>query len=144
MIVCDQLRIKQVLINLIKNSVDFVPNQNGKISVIVEHPTEASIPFEFQSSHTNDSKSDNIMIAVTDNGKGIPSEKVHNLFRKFYQVDPKATRRHGGTGLGLTICKEIVEAHGGKIWYDAATSAYNGACFRFVLPRHPHSASGIR
>jgi signal transduction histidine kinase len=57
------------------------------------------------------------------------------LFKKFYQADPTATRKHGGTGLGLTICKEIVEMHGGKIWYEISYG--NGACFKFLLPRLP-------
>jgi signal transduction histidine kinase len=74
-----------------------------------------------------------ILISVADNGPGIPEEKVSGLFKKFYQVTPTAPRKHGGTGLGLTICKEIVEMHGGKIWYDS--SYKNGACFRFTIPR---------
>ena len=54
------------------------------------------------------------------------------MFQTFYQIDTSATRKHGGTGLGLVICKGIVEAHGGKIWIDK--EFHKGACFIFTLP----------
>jgi len=87
----DQQRLRQVLDNLIRNSVDFVPSKDGKISV------ELKI------------KEENIEFFVIDNGSGIPKEKQSNIFKKFYQIDTSATRKHGGTGLGLVICKGIVE-----------------------------------
>jgi signal transduction histidine kinase len=72
------------------------------------------------------------LFSVEDNGQGIPADKVENIFKKFYQIDTSVTRKHGGTGLGLVICKGIVEAHGGRIWVD--TSYKNGACLKFTLP----------
>src|SRR5262249_40173855 len=145
LVVCDKLRIKQVLVNLIKNAVDFVPSHDGKISITLEDKKIDSIPPEMR--NVMSSSSGNILlVSVSDNGIGIPAEKVPNLFRKFYQVDPKATRRYGGTGLGLTICKGIVEGHGGRIWYDLTatkTVAGTGACFRFYLPHEPPNAHEI-
>jgi len=113
---CDPDRIEQVLSNLIKNSIDFVPDKaGGKIIVRVEKD------------NTN-----NLTLTVEDNGIGIKPEKAEKLFQKFYQIDTGATRRHGGTGLGLVICRGIVEAHGGKIWVDTAYE--NGTAIKFTLP----------
>jgi signal transduction histidine kinase len=123
-VTCDPLRIRQVLVNLVRNSVDFVPAATGMITITLED--KASLQMN---------RPDDILVSVTDNGPGIPSDKQDGLFRKFYQASPTITRRHGGTGLGLTICKEIVERHGGRIWYDSMHN--EGACFRFVLPREP-------
>jgi two-component system, OmpR family, sensor histidine kinase VicK len=115
-VLCDPDRIEQVLSNLIKNSIDFVPDKaGGKITVRVEKD------------NTN-----NVTLTVEDNGIGIKPEKAGKLFQKFYQIDTGATRRHGGTGLGLVICRGIVEAHGGKIWVDTAHK--NGTAIKFTLP----------
>ena len=73
-----------------------------------------------------------MIFTVKDNGRGIPKDKVGNLFKKFYQIDTSATRKHSGTGLGLVICKGIVEAHGGKIWVDK--NHKNGFSIKFTLP----------
>jgi PAS domain S-box-containing protein len=97
----DENRIQQVLENLIKNSVDFVPEKGGKILV------------EIKNSH------DFVTFSVKDNGIGIPKDKEKHLFKKFYQVDTSHTRKHGGTGLGLVICKGFVEGLGGEIWCES-------------------------
>jgi signal transduction histidine kinase len=62
----------------------------------------------------------------------MPHDKIDKLFSKFYQIDTTLKRKHGGTGLGLAVCKGIVEAHGGKIWVDR--NYKNGASIRFTLP----------
>jgi signal transduction histidine kinase len=115
-IYCDLKRIEQVFTNLIKNSLDFVPNTDGKITIKAE-------------TIGNDSK---VQFSVEDNGIGIPPAEANNLFQKFYQIDTSSTRKHGGTGLGLVICKGIVEAHGGNIWVDK--TVLTGASFKFELP----------
>jgi signal transduction histidine kinase len=110
----DKQRLRQVLDNLIRNSVDFVPSKEGKISV------EAKI------------KENNLIFSVTDNGPGIPKEKQSNIFKKFYQIDTSATRKHGGTGLGLVICKGITEGLKGKIWLESEIG--KGTSFFIYLP----------
>jgi len=126
---CDLVRIKQVLVNLIRNSVDFLPSSGGKILITLEEEKTDQTQLK--------NKSAGVVISVADNGTGIAPDKVSGLFKKFYQADPHSARKHGGTGLGLTICKEIVEMHGGRIWYDS--SYRNGACFKFYIPRNPPS-----
>lgn len=124
---CDPQRINQVLGNLIKNSIDFVPADNGKINVRVEYYND---PNETNQKTTNNNTK--IVITVEDNGPGIPHDKIDSMFKKFYQIDTSLTRKHGGTGLGLVICKGIVESHGGNIWIDRDFKG--GASFKFTLP----------
>lgn len=113
---CDKSRIDQVLVNLINNSIDFCPKMDGKISI------DLSL------------EDDNVKIIVADNGSGIPSDKLEKIFAKFYQVDSSTTREHGGTGIGLSICKGIIDAHGGKIWAESKVG--QGATFHILLPRN--------
>lgn len=98
---CDNSRIEQVISNLINNSLDFCLPPDGKIDIMLK------------------TEGDNIKIVVKDNGIGIPRDELDNVFVKFYQRDTSMTREHGGTGVGLSVCKGIVEAHGGKIWVES-------------------------
>ncbi len=75
-----------------------------------------------------------MMFTVQDNGPGIPKDKIGNLFKKFYQIDTSATRKHIGTGLGLVICKGIVEAHSGRIWIDS--NHKDGFKIMFSIPQY--------
>jgi signal transduction histidine kinase len=72
---------------------------------------------------------------VEDTGPGIPPEHEPFVFERFYRVDPSRSRSDGGTGIGLTIAKSVVEGHGGRIWVDRANEG--GAAFRFTLPLAP-------
>ncbi|MEK0376984.1 MAG: sensor histidine kinase, partial [Nitrosopumilus sp.] len=94
----DKIRLEQVLTNIFINSIDFVPNDNGKIFVSAKLQT------------------DHILFTITDNGAGIPPEEIDNIFDSFSQIDTALTRKHGGAGLGLAICKALVTKLGGKIW----------------------------
>ena len=114
MLKTDKQRLRQVLDNLIRNSVDFVPSRDGKIIV------EAKL------------KESNIIFSVQDNGPGIPKEKQSSIFKKFYQIDTSHTRKHGGTGLGLVICKGITEGLKGKIWLESEFG--KGTSFFICLP----------
>jgi len=119
----DDERIKQVLTNLIKNSLKACSAKIGKVEVSVEeNPTEA-------------------IVSVRDNGRGIPSDAIDNIFKKFYQVDTSLTREKGGSGLGLSICKGIVEAHGGRIWVE--TKPNKGSTFSFSIPKTASPQSSI-
>jgi len=110
----DADRVRQVFGNLISNSIKFVPSEKGKIIV------GATIKDDFVQFH------------VKDNGIGISKDKQSHLFQKFYQIDTTHTRKIQGTGLGLVICKGIIEKIGGKIWVES--DGKNGSTFFFTLP----------
>jgi PAS domain S-box-containing protein len=112
----DEFRLRQVLINLCSNAFKFTEKGEIVISVqVVGHDPDACLRFE-----------------ITDTGIGIPPEKRGNLFEAFQQVDSSTTRRYGGTGLGLTICKKIVGLLGGDIWIDPEYR--QGTRFCFTIP----------
>jgi K+-sensing histidine kinase KdpD len=97
----DQAKLRQVLQNLVSNAVKYSP-KGGKVTITV-----------------TDHSADLIMVSVADQGIGIPPEKVGKLFQKFSRVDAGEAKEIKGAGLGLWICREIVEAHGGKIWIES-------------------------
>ena len=99
-----------------------MPSKNGKIEVVVKQENGKMI------SH------------VKDNGIGIPKDKQQNIFKKFYQVDTSHTRKHGGTGLGLVICRGIVNALGGEIWYESEPG--KGTTFYFSIPIYKEKNNG--
>ncbi len=110
----DRNRIEQVLNNMIFNAIDFV-EENGRIEIAAKDYDK------------------HILFYVKDNGIGIPKDKQANLFKRFYQIDTSAKRKHGGSGLGLSICKGIVEALGGKIWVESEEG--KGSIFYFTIPK---------
>lgn len=116
----DDERISQVLTNLIKNGLKAVQPKTGKVEVLLE-----------------DSQN-NIKISVRDNGRGIPADAINKIFRKFYQVDTSTTREKGGSGLGLSICKGIIETHGSHIGVESELG--RGSTFSFTLPKSQKSA----
>ena len=110
---CEPSRIEQVLSNLITNSLDFVPQKSrGKIVIRVEKIIDENK----NNNQIRDTPNyhGEFLFTVEDNGIGIPIDKADNLFKKFYQLDTSPTRKHVGTGLGLVICKGIIESHGGR------------------------------
>ena len=96
----DADRIVQVLTNLLSNSVKFSP-AGGQVCV---------------SASTQDSQ---VRFSVADRGRGIPTAKLESIFERFQQVDASDARVKGGAGLGLTICKSIVQQHGGRVWAES-------------------------
>lgn len=109
----DPDRVVQVLVNLLANAVKFSP-RDGVVQVLAERRGEEAI---FQ---------------VRDHGRGIPPEMLDVVFDRFRQVDSSDAREKGGTGLGLPICRNIVQQHGGRIW--AASAVGSGSTFFFTLP----------
>ncbi len=109
----DAHRIAQVLTNLLSNAIKFSP-AGGRIEV-------AARPY-----------GRDLRVEVRDHGEGIAAKDVPKLFRKFQQIDSGATRKVGGTGLGLVICKGIVEQHGGQVGVE--TEPGKGSTFWFTLP----------
>jgi signal transduction histidine kinase len=106
--------IVQALTNLISNAIKF-SSVNGKVWLTAENRPNAEVLF-----------------SVSDEGQGIPSDKLESIFERFQQVDSSDSRRKGGTGLGLTICRKIVEQHEGKIWAESTLG--QGSTFSFTLP----------
>jgi signal transduction histidine kinase len=117
----DEKRLKQVLINLMGNAVKFT--QSGKRITVRAEVGDGEI-----------------VIAVSDQGIGIPAEAMPHLFERFYQVDGSMTRSSGGSGLGLYISAQIVEAHGGRIWAESEVGT--GSAFSFTLPLAPAADEG--
>jgi signal transduction histidine kinase len=109
----------QVLDHLLDNAIKFSPN-GGVIHVILGQ--EADVVF----------------VRVQDEGIGLSPEQVEQVFDRFYQVDGSSTRRYGGTGLGLALVKEVVEAHGGAVWVDSQLG--EGSTFSVFLPALKESA----
>ncbi|WP_263371499.1 PAS domain S-box protein [Granulicella cerasi] len=118
----DPDRILQTLTNLLSNAVKF-------------SPAAANLPSEIRLTASYISP-DEALIEIEDHGRGIPVDKLQQIFERFKQVDASDSRAMGGTGLGLAICRSIVHQHGGHIW---ATSVLGeGSTFHFTLPTHPH------
>ena len=111
----DDDRISQVLTNLIKNSLKATAPKTGTVEIQLEE------------------REHDVVVLVKDNGKGIPPDANDKIFKKFYQADTTSTREKGGSGLGLSICKGIVEAHGGTIWMQSVMS--KGTTFSFTLSK---------
>ncbi len=78
------------------------------------------------------SDSSSVEVIVEDTGIGIEREQLDQIFQSFYQIDPSPSRKYGGTGMGLTVAKEIVEAHGGKLVVESRVGA--GSKFKFTIP----------
>jgi signal transduction histidine kinase len=113
-VVGDSHRLRQVLVNLVSNAIKFTDKGVIKIEVRADE----NLPvYHWQ---------------VRDTGRGIHAENLGNLFRSFYQEDASVSRRYGGTGLGLTISKNLVEIMGGEI--SVASRPGEGTVFSFSLP----------
>jgi two-component system, OmpR family, sensor histidine kinase VicK len=113
----DEDKMTQVLDNIISNALKYSP-EGGQVTFTVEE----QLGF--------------IIVSISDEGMGIPSENLEKIFERFYRVDKARTRKLGGTGLGLAIAKEMVNAHGGDIW--AVSEEGKGTVISFSLP-YEHS-----
>ena len=125
-IVVDDLRMRQALINLLSNAVKFTPT-GGKICLDVKLMPidETNLSAVSDSSHA-------IIFAIADTGIGISPENIDKLFQAFVQIDSSFTRQYAGSGLGLTIVKQIAEMHGGYV--SVTSKVGEGSCFAIVLP----------
>ncbi len=112
-VMADPRRARQILRNLVENAIKYSPD-GGPITVRAL------------------ARSDDVQTSVTDRGIGIEEQQLEHIFDRFYQVDNASTRKVGGSGLGLSICKAIIEAHDGNIWVESQPGA--GSTFHFTLP----------
>ena len=112
----DAEKIQQVLTNLIVNAIKY-GHEDGTIEVSIEDLVKSKV-----------------IIRITDNGEGIAKEHIPRLFERFYRVDKSGSRKEGGSGLGLSIVKHIIEAHGEKIYVESVLGV--GSEFSFTLEKH--------
>ncbi len=131
----DMERLRQIVQNLLANALKFTDAGEVKISVRrmpVEELPEGRRPDPLEPiGYLDQPDHEYLQVLVCDTGIGIPSDRQHVLFEAFSQVDAADTRKHGGTGLGLVICKRLVHAMGGRIWLDSDEG--EGAVFGFVI-----------
>ena len=120
----DERRLAQVLRNLLENAVKYAPAESGPIALTIapESPTGAARE---------------IHVAVRDSGLGVPSESLPLLFKRNYRVPDAVAQGIQGSGLGLYIVRQIIEAHGGRVWAEAAPEG--GLGIHLVLPLVPPS-----
>lgn len=113
---CDQNKMEQVLNNLLSNAIKY-SEKGTQVSV---HAKEIGKEIQF---------------SVSDQGQGIPKDEIDKLFKEFGLTSVQSTAGEKSTGLGLSICKKIVESHGGKIWVDSEVG--QGSEFIFTIPKSP-------
>ena len=119
----DVTRIRQVVINLLKNARSSTTEGFVRVTARTEK--------------------DHIVVSVKDTGEGIPKEKLSAIFDEFYQVDQSRSRKRQGAGLGLAICRRLVEAHEGSIWVESQEGIGTEFFFTLPLPAHEYHALPI-
>ena len=122
----DVMRLRQILLNLIGNAIKFT--ERGEVALRVEHEPGSSEPGLLR-------------FSVSDTGIGIPLDKLDAIFKSFTQVDSSTSRKYGGTGLGLTISKRLVELMGGRIWVESVSD--QGTTFYFTVRLRLRTATPV-
>ena len=115
-VVADPEQMKKVINNIISNSVKYMGHDHGTIIIRIQEENES------------------VKIEIEDNGKGIASKDIGNIFERFYRTDASRNSLQGGSGIGLSIVKKIVEDHGGYVW--ATSKEGEGTCMHFVLRKY--------
>ncbi len=109
----DQLKLRQLLVNLLTNAIRYTP-AGGKVHLTLKNVDSG------------------VEVAIADTGIGIPAEDIPKIFDRFYRADKARSRQYGGSGLGLSIVKSIVDAHSGSIKVDSVVG--EGSVFTVMLP----------
>ena len=116
----DPTKLSQIILNLINNALKFTKNGNVSVIAKLENLEDKIAILYFE---------------ITDTGIGIPADKLETVFDSFSQGSIEVHRKYGGTGLGLTICRKIIEQHDGKIWAESVLG--QGSTFSFTIPLTP-------
>jgi PAS domain S-box-containing protein len=124
LVLADEQRILKVLNELLTNAIKFSPR-------------ETQVRLSAQILEAEQAGSREVCFVVEDHGRGIAPEKLEKIFERFHQGDASDTRASGGTGLGLALCRRILEQHGGRIWVESTPE--KGSRFLFTLPVAPES-----
>jgi PAS domain S-box-containing protein len=122
----DPLRLGQILTNFVNNAVKFTERGEIRVNIELLERTGAQVQLKF---------------SVRDTGIGMTPEQSAKLFQPFTQADMSTTRKHGGTGLGLTICRRLVELMGGRIWFESQAGV--GSTFYFTVRVGVSTVSGL-
>ena len=128
-VLADAEKVQRVFVNLLGNAIKFSP-EGGRITIEAA-PAPIQRPFRGETLFGEEAD-DALCITVRDAGVGIPEDQLERIFEAFYQADASSTRRHGGAGLGLSIVKSLVSAHGGDVWVESRVG--EGTAVHFTLP----------
>jgi signal transduction histidine kinase len=115
-LLADKIKVKQIIYNLLSNAIKFTPD-NGRVTIIAT------------------ASGDKVRVSVTDTGIGIAESDFDKLFMPFKQIDSQLSSQYSGSGLGLSIVKELVELHGGNVTIESEPG--KGSTFTFTVPFSP-------
>ena len=115
-VIADPEQMRRVINNIISNSVKYMDKKQGEIDIRILDEV------------------DSIRVEIEDNGKGISPKDLPQIFERFYRTDASRNSSQGGSGIGLSIVKKIIEDHGGYIW--ATSKEGEGTCMHFVLRKY--------
>jgi signal transduction histidine kinase len=115
-IIADPEQMKKVINNIIGNSIKYIDKPKGVIDIRLFEDV------------------DSIQVEIEDNGKGIAAKDLGNIFERFFRTDASRNSAQGGSGIGLSIVKKIIEDHGGYIW--ATSKEGEGTCMHFVIRKY--------
>jgi PAS domain S-box-containing protein len=125
----DTGRLHQVLSNLLSNAIKYTPNE-GKISIEAQEVVSGDLPEHVRLNVMRDRRF--VQVTVRDNGVGIAEDEIERIFERFYRTENVLKVEAGGTGLGLSLVKPLIELLGGRIWVESVVE--EGSSFHFVLP----------
>ena len=121
-VMSDPVKMHQILSNLVDNAFKYSP-ENSTVRIHGER------------------RDDTVVVMIEDNGCGVPEDLQQRIFDRFYQVDQSTTRKIGGTGLGLYICRKLADAVDGKVWLERSDE--RGSVFAMSVPYRPAGASAM-
>lgn len=124
LVIADPEQMKRVINNIVSNSVKYMNRENGTIDIRILDEL------------------DSIRVEIEDNGKGVSAKEIGRIFERFYRTDASRNSSQGGSGIGLSIVKKIIEDHGGYIW--ATSKEGEGTCMHFVLRKFVESPDAVQ